>query len=177
MYLVVSNKVFPNGMRPIYANFVVLLHYPQQILRSVSTSKYAWPLRKENSTYDMSFIVDGIEIVSHRKKLNDPCLNNYKRFDDYVIAQHFLKVGCRNPYQKTQYNFSVCRTNRQLKAAKFDLTTNILTKYPPPCKAVEKIYYTYQGKELDSSKWKEKGNFWIGLAFYDARFKQISQSR
>lgn len=177
-YLVISNNVFPEGIRPIHWDFQILLHYPNQLLRSLPTTKFSWPQRRDNATYGMKFIIKSVEIVKRREKYNSLCIVNWKNYDSLVLDQHMEINGCKPPYLSSLINLPMCRTKKEMRNAKFGLSTDIITKSLPPCKGVQTISYDYEEHEYsNNSTWADKGNFWIGQDFYNPQYKQIYQSR
>ena len=47
----------------------------------------------------------------------------------------------------------------------------------PPCKSMEKIYYTYTEGDLSQTIYAERNKFRIVIYPYDQRFKEILQTR
>ena len=92
-----SNIVYQNR----YESFDIfaLLHYPNQLLRSLRSVKLSWPRGKPNATLDIRFIVNGVEVIRRRNKGNQPCDDGWRNHDDNIVSTHIDKVGCRAPYQ------------------------------------------------------------------------------
>ena len=175
--LVVQNRIFPKGVRPVVYGFRIFFHYPKQISRSIQTTKHNWPLQQEDSTYHMRFNVDGMEVLKRRNKRNVPCNEDWQNYDDRVMDQHVKTVGCRCPYQNTRNNYSVCRTTNEMRNAKIELSSDKLIKHAFPCRALENIFYTYSESNPSGPSWERKGQFWISVFIFNPRYKEISQSR
>ena len=174
--VLVKSNIFPSSNRPQHYDMMVLLHYPNQLLRSLKTIKYAWPKRETNDNYVMRFKINGVEIMRRRNKNSRPCYKNWENHDDNVIGKHTNTVGCRAPYQDPSDNIAPCSTKDQMKKARFTLRSDeygIL----PPCKGMEKIYYTYEESELSGTDWSGTGHFWFGIYLFDQQFKEIVQTR
>ena len=174
--VLVNSNIFPFGIRPVNFNMVTILHYPNQLLRSYKTRKHSWTKRGRNDSYAMRFIINGAEVISRRNKENHPCDKHWETHDDNVIVNHVNNVGCRSPYQNPSNNISLCLTKDQMKNARFTLRSGAYG-FPLPCKAMEKIYYTYEESELSGTAWPRAGHFWIGIYLIDQQFKEIVQTR
>ena len=175
--LLLQSRIFVKGLRPQKYGFVTLLHYPNQILRSVPTIKFFWPLRKSDSTYNMKFVIDGIEVMERRNKHNDPCNDDWQSYDNHLMQQHIEAVGCRALYQKSRNNLSLCNTMLKTREARVDLSSDILTTYSPPCKSLQNIYTTYEESDLTGTTWEGKEQFWVNVYQLHASYKTIVQSR
>ena len=173
----VQNKIFSNLNRPIKDNFTTFIHYPNQFLLSLPTVRYAWRKRQTKSTYSMHFKINGMEIINRRQKHNNPCSNDWQHYDQRVMEAHIRQRGCKSLYHKGNSNIPLCDSKEKLQRANFPFGTDTVNVYSQPCKAVEKIYYTYEEYSLSSTTFEGTGNFWIGFSVLDPRFKEITQNR
>ena len=160
----VKNNKFPSGNRPNSYDMMALLHYPNQLLRSLKTVKYAWSKRKTNDTYSMKFKINGVEIIRRRNKSSRPCDKNWDNYDDNVIVDYTNAVGYRAPSQNPSNKIAQCSSKDKMKEARFRLRTNE-SGILPPCKTMEKIYYTYEESELSGGEWSGTCHFWVGSIF------------
>ena len=176
VWLLIKSNIFPSGIRPHYDDMIALLHYPNQLLRSLESIKYAWPKRETNDSYVMRFRINGVEILRRRNKNSRPCDNNLVNYDDHVISKHTTTVGCRAPYQNPSNKIAQCSTKDKMKEARFNLGSNQYRTIPP-CKAMEKIYYTYDESDLSGTEWAGTGQFWVGIYLFHQQFKEIVQTR
>ena len=173
----IQNEMFSSESQRNNYELVTFLHYPQQFLRSLLTIKNKWPVRQDNSTYSMEFRLDSMEVLNRRNKPNHECHQQWKDFDLYVLEEHTKTVGCKAPYQTLIKGRSVCDTKENIQKSGFSMGSEKLNDYPPPCRASEKISYTFDEIESVGTDWEEFGHFWVGIWFYNARFKEITQSR
>ena len=60
-----------------------------------------------------------------------------------------------------------------MRKAKFRFTDKEMRKYPPPCKSMERIYFTFE--ESDHYNRQDLNKFWFGILNYEARFKEIRE--
>ena len=171
-----ENNAFPSRNRSINRDRLTLLHYPNQLTRSLETIKYFWPKRQTNVDYDMKFKINGMEVMRLRSRGEEHCNVDWENDDDSVIVKHTNAVGCRAPYQNPSNNIVKCSNKDQMKEARFTIGTNEYGTLPP-CKTMEKIYYTYEEADLSGTEWSGTGRFWFTIYIYDQQFKEIVQTR
>ena len=174
--ILLKNDVFSAKIRPNVYDFFTLLHYPNQLLRSMRTIRYSWPMRTANTTYEMDFTVSGVEIIKRRNKNTQPCNPDWKIHDEIVQRKHSETVGCRAPYQELGPKIKLCSTKEEMIKAKFALRFDEYGN-DPPCKAMESVTYSYREKELLNTKWDGNDNFWISNYIRNPNFKEILQTR
>ena len=174
----ISTSIFPNGIRP-QQNYgmMTLLHYPNQVLKSGKTMKYSFP-QKRTDHYIMRYIVTGVEVIRRRNKGNYPCNEDWENYDNSVLSNHVTKIGCRTPYHYPNNSsiVPICNSTEAMEKAQLNLR---LDDYgvPPPCRAMEKLYYTYEEASLNRTHMPIKDHFLLGIFVYDEQFKEIVQSR
>ena len=173
-FVLLENDIFPSKIRPVIYDFLVFLHYPNQLLRSTNTKRWSWPERKTDETYEMEFSVSGTEIVKSRYKSKQKCNEDWDKHDSIVLRKHSQNVGCRAPYQNQ--DIRRCSTRNEMKMSRFALRFDEYGTVPP-CVAMEKISYSYIESELSDTIWKDRGKVWIGIQHQSERFKEIVQIR
>ena len=171
-----KNSIFPDGRRPLHYYFFTLIHYPNQLLASLGTIRYNWAERITNSTYDMKFKVDNVQAIRRRNKIDQPCDENWKYYDDTVLAEHTQKIGCRAPYQESRKGERLCSTKSEMKRSRFFLRSD-LNGMLQPCKTLQKVRYEYSEYDLSTTENADTNSFWIGLMFFDPYFMEITQTR
>ena len=178
--------VFPNGTRPPSDALLSIIHNPTQLLWSIPTIKYNWPTRKDNSSFEMKFVIDGVEVLRRRNKQNQPCNEQWLEYDDQRIVAHAKDIGCHAPYQNLSLypsfrnmatNTSVCKTKESMEKAKLPLALGIADNHISPCMGMQRVYYTYQEFEWADTYWDNPGYFWCGFSLRDTHYKEITQSR
>ena len=152
------------------------IHYPNQLMVSAKTIKLAWPTRERYDRFEMRFHVDGAEVLQRRNKRSQPCIENWKNYDDVVLVKHLNNVTCRSPYQMPSVTYPICDTKKNIKKSQFNFITGDIDMYPP-CKAMEKVYYTFQETNLEGTEWNNKDQFWVVIYFFDHQFKNITKTR
>ena len=121
--------------------------------------------------------IDTIEILSRRNKFKYPCFEDWKIYDDVILAKHIHKVGCKAPYQQSKSVIHQCKSKHKMKEAILGLRTDDYGYYAP-CKSLEKLTYriemeTFEDRDLD---WKKDGTFWIGI-YLPQTLKEIEETR
>lgn len=171
-----KNSIFSDGRRPTYLDFFTLIHYPNQLLASLGSIRYNWAERLTNNTYDIQFRVDNVEAIRRRNKIDQPCDENWKAYDDTVLAKHTERIGCRAPYQEIRKGVRLCSTKSEMKKSRFFLRSD-LNGMLQPCKTLQKVRYEYSEYDLSTTENADTNSFWIGLMFFDPYFMEITQTR
>ena len=160
-----NNTVFPEGIRPTNNKFVVVFHYPHQILAPNLNMKYIWESKNNsNNGYTTHFFLENVEIFRRRKN----CYSNWMDYDNEMTEQVMKKVGCRLPYYNSINNYSVCSSMKEIMDIWHNLSLAVTRNFLPPCKGMEKINYRYEEKE--SGKVEPK-TFWIDVTINEFTFK------
>ena len=174
--LVIQDQIFQNRGRNDY-QFLAFLHYPNQKFLEPINVRYYWQERTGHSSYEMKFVVSGVEILRRREDGNQPCDKDWQHYDDKITEQFTDQVGCITPYQSVKNsNISICSDGLKMRAARFYLFGQP-HHLPPPCKTLVKINYDYEEFELADSDWGRDGNFWITFRLHNHGFKEIVLSR
>ena len=158
-------------------SFITILHYPNQLLRSLKSFRNSWPKRKPNSTYIMRFKLTSAEVVRRRNKGTRPCTEDWKNYDSYVQMEHTKKAGCRNPYQNPIKGIQPCSNNEEMQKARFDLSMGNSETLLPPCKEMKNIHYSYEEQDLTGTEWDRSGSIWLGIYVFGQYFTEIVQTR
>ena len=177
--VMISYKIFPSGKRPLSHGLDTLIHYPNQILRSLKTQKYGWDPVSKDREITMRFRIQSMEIVKHRNKKNQKCHEEWKNDDDRILIKHTKDVGCSAPYQTVSSSIKKCTTREKLTESKFTLATSGYNSIPP-CKTIGQIHFTYEESDYNSSSslsGDNSGNFWIGIWLTGQQFKEIVKTR
>ena len=73
MRILLSNEIFPNGMRPTTDFLTTFTHSSKQFLLSKNTERWVWPYRSNDECYTMWIHVHGVDVVMKRDKKQQPC--------------------------------------------------------------------------------------------------------
>ena len=178
----IDGKIFPTSIpgasiRPSEGNHIfTIFHYPNQLINSIQNIRYLWPTRKNDVNFMMKFQLNGVEMLERRNKPKSPCITNWKEYDDNVLLEHAIAIGCRAPYQLFNKSIPICSTQNKMLLAMIPLTMDVKNKFPPPCRNMEKIYYEYSEHAI-TTDWSGRGKFAISLYIFDQTYKEIKQSR
>ena len=125
----------------------------------------------------MRFKIDSMEVIKRRNKINYPCLQEWKHYDGVIMNHHAKTTNCTTPYQKRLKDIPICTTREKMKEADFSFSSGKVSNYPPPYTAAEKISCTFEEVESTGTDWYGEGDFYVGIYFYNPRFKEIPLSR
>ena len=109
------NADLENVIRQVKRVFVSF-NYPNQYLRSLEASTLIWHHSGNESNRDI-FDVISFEILKRRNKKNEPCLTQWRLYDDLVLQSHMKNMMCRAPYQKQFNNLKPCNTPFEMKSS------------------------------------------------------------
>ena len=166
---------YPNGSRPTDGRFITFLRYPNQFLLSAQTGRYGWSKRKGKSDYFMIFVIKTVEVFRRRNKRKEPCMSEWKKFDEFVMTHTIEKVGCRAPYQ-TQHrtDLPICTGKQKMVQALVDVRTSITKNFNPPCVVMTDIQDSYN--EVDAFLLGKGDWFWTMIEFPN-QLRHIKQSK
>ena len=148
--LFIKNDIFPSGERESY-NLYTYLHFPGQRFTSYYTIRYDWPKRTNNSSknYAMLFDIKNIDVVTQRNTRHEPCHSNWQNFDQHLMDDIMLDVGCHPPHRNSTYNIPLCTNLTQMKQVDMQPSTSKVDSYDPPCKFILRLDYVYKETDLD----------------------------
>ena len=139
-----NRSFFPNNIRPSFQGFGMTIHYPNQLLKSVSTMKVSWPNgeAKSNHSLSMQIKLNSFELTIRRNSRKNSC-NPDLQNDDYVASELSLdKLFCHPPYYNWKSKYPICKTTDQLTKVK-NLILKSRNELQEPCQSAEKIIYDH----------------------------------
>ena len=176
--ILLSNNIFPNGIRPTDRGFRTYVHLPGQFLLSPgNTDRWMWPPRMQNESYRTRFVVSSLSTEMKRNKWNSPCNRHWQDWDDWVMKRHKEETKCNNPYQKQDERLPMCKTQALMRRAVFTTIRGNGKKYEKPCKTMEDARIEYLEDTMDKKEAKSSGEFWFIIKFPVNKFKEIEQTR
>ena len=125
----------------------VTIHYPNQFLKP-ENARFIWKSSNESSA--TMFMITTMEVLKRRNKNKEPCLSDWKTYDDLLLNKHLERVTCRTPYQNTPK--PICATKREMLKSIYEFSVDRRANYPEPCQEISKIDYqhtvtTYSNEE------------------------------
>lgn len=141
--------IFPDGIRPHAGGFVVLFHYPNQILSSIHSMTRNWGIRNEETDYWIDLDIKGMDVVVHRYKRNvENCIQNWQNYDNIALEKLIKAVGCKAPYHKTKQKWPICDSSDKMKK----VINHELRNYGMvPCREIGNIHYQVSDANYDRS--------------------------
>ena len=139
--LIVSNGIFPYG-RCEYC-LKTYFHYPGQRLISYHIKREEWKRKSIRENYEMYFYIKNQNVITRRSKSGQPCYENWKNHDQYVMNEIMNEAGCRPPHWGTILNLPLCSNTTsmsifsEISPAKFD-------SFKPPCKSIDQLDFSYK---------------------------------
>ena len=175
-----GNKSFlETDLDPGNKDVLFFLHHPNQLLASIKTIRYYLPHKHQHEEpYLIRLKIRAMEVLRRRQKDRRPCNEKWQNYDNEIINSHIKSVGCRPPYMNNTKIGIACATPEQLKKAMFFLNADENDSLPP-CVSMENMHFTYETQSYDTAVhlWARNEDFWIGVEFYLAHFKEIKQIR
>ena len=168
--------IFPTGERPMIHGFDTLIHYSSQLLRSLDTQLYGWNTINKENLIIMRFRINNMEVIKRRNKRGHSCNGNWNNDDDEILVKHTQAIGCRAPYQYPSKDIKICNTSATMAASKFTMSALGYNSIPP-CKAVGKIYYSFEETSRTRKGSDCPNSFWLGMYFMGQQFKEIVKKR
>ena len=175
--VLLSNSIFPNGIRPTYNGLMTFVHLPHQFLLSKHTETRIWPVRTRNEVYKMRSLIREVTIETRRNKKDSPCNQHWKEYDNWVIQRHKNEIGCITPYQKQDENLPPCNTQGLMLNSLLKLTIVQTKMYEKPCKTMEDVRIALVESSVKKIEDGNVGEFWFSIRFPLNRFKEIRQTR
>ena len=149
--LTISNDIFPNGARSPENLIRTYLHFPGQRFAGYYTAKAEWESRdNKTKSYDMYFYVKNVNVISRRNKPQEPCVENWRNFDDYVMNHMMLQTNCRPVHWNSTLDLPICSNATQMKVFARQPTIGMIESLNPPCKSIDRLDYSYL--EVDRMK-------------------------
>ena len=94
----------------------------------------------------MQYEVKDMEVNRHRIRPQEPCIEDWKNYDQMIMDKIMLDTGCRPPHWTTNHNLNLCSTPEKMKIFKDQPTTTKVESFNPPCSVVQNIHYSYEEK-------------------------------
>ena len=175
--ILLSNSVFPNGIRPSYKGLRIYFHIPQQFLLSESWKMWVWPNRASKESYKMRFLIKSITIMRKRNKDEQKCNQHENDYDDWVIRVHKNRTKCNNPYQKLNDMLPMCTTQEMIRKSYFNDLIAERENLEKPCRTMQALEVKHLESNTNTPDGENIGEFWLSATFSIPTFKEIEQRR
>ena len=140
----VKEGIILDGKRYNYRNkrIVTYFHYPRQRFTAIYT--IGTPSRQSKGrSYKLLFRVKNIEVITRRNKINEPCEEDWRNFDNHIMEGMMRKTGCCPPHWKTNLGLPICSNHHQMKTFSIQPTTAEMESYIQPCRVINQFDYIY----------------------------------
>ena len=175
--IMISNKIYPNGLRPTKNGVRTYIHLPKQFLLSSFTDKYSFPYRSSKESYKMRFYIHAVDIDNNRDKKEKKCSRFWKDYDDRITKAHKNKTGCNIPYQEQEKGLPMCKSKEEMYRSKFFINIAEKHNYEKPCKTMGNVRIEFIESIIKTTKLNQPGYFWLSIQFPQNKFKEIAQTR
>ena len=175
--ILISNKIFPSGIRPTYATFRAVYHLPAQFFLSYINQQWIWPYRAANDSYKMRFIMGSNTLLIKRNKKNRRCIDSYENYDNWVLEVYKNEAKCNIPYEKADDQLPMCNGNERKKRASLSYDVVERKHLNKPCKTMEVMDMKHLESTMATPKGENFGHFWFSVMFQQRTFTEIEQKR
>ena len=152
-YVSIKNSIFPDGKRSDANRIYTYIHYPGQRLTAFHTVKYEFPTRLDKSNdYVMDFDVRNIDIITWRNKFHEPCVEDWRNYDQIFMKSRMNDIGCHPSHWKIDSNLPICSSAKQMKNVSYQPATYKVETSPQPCRIIDRLDYTYTERDMDSDR-------------------------
>ena len=142
-------------------------NYPKQVSRYVNKYQKIW--RTASKRYmNIAVLIAGMEILKRRDKKDDPCITNWKDYDNILMNEHIDRVGCSNPY--LNQGKVICSNATKIKESRYDM--NIIRRKFKACQEMSNIEIQYIDKGISPAA-NATFSLWIE---YSSDLKIITQA-
>ena len=150
----INDSIFPKGARSYSNKILTYIHYPGQRLTSYYTMKqFADSRQNKSNEYVMEFEVRNIDVISRRNKINEPCVEDWKNYDQFYMENLMNNIGCHPPQWKFDSKFPNCSSDQQMRNLSRQPLAYDVASFTQPCKIIDRLDYTYSESDLGFNKW------------------------
>ena len=124
----------------------IYLHFPGQRFTASYNLKDDFSSRQNKTTNNvMQFNTRNIEVLTRRNRIREPCEEDWRNYDIYVMKAMMKKAGCRPPHWKTIIDLPICSRPDQMKSfARAPKPREIESFIIQPCKVLSDFDYKYE---------------------------------
>ena len=98
-----------------------------------------------------------VNVIAHRNKIQKPCIEDWKKYDDYVMNDMMLETGCRPPHwMPSGWNSNavipICHNAKQMEKLRLRPSISRVLSLKPPCRSIDRLDYDYYEKDVEDNK-------------------------
>ena len=158
------------------------IHLKSQMLLAYSTMRTNWDKRDINSSkdYTMEFDVNTMDIMSYRSKKNEPCVADWRNYDQVIYEDLMKRIECQVEYWNLNKTLRYCSKKEEFEEVHkyfLNVLSNNITQ-PPPCRTIKQSQYQYKDSEIGNLLLQNKHtdvNLVVNFLKLNHHFKEIMQ--
>ena len=89
----------------------------------------------------MTFIIKDVELVTRRNRSPEPCVEDWRNFDQLIMEKIMHEAGCHPPHWQSNSHLPICSNATQMKS--FANQPRDIAHFDPPCRNIERVEYVY----------------------------------
>ena len=115
--------------------------------------QFADSRKNKSNEYVMEFEVRNIDVISRRNKIKEPCVEDWKNYDQFYMENLMNNIGCHPPQWKFDSKFPNCSSDQQMRNLSRQPVAYDVASFTQPCKIIDRLDYTYSESDLSFNKW------------------------
>ena len=156
----INNSIF-SADEDFHDKFIfVYFHYPGQRYTSYYTIKDVLKAGEtKNEDFSMIFEIRNIDVISRRNKIDVPCLEDWKNYDQIYAEKIIIDFGCHPPHWKWNSKLPICSSKKQMKyfselSQFYDAEIGL-----QPCRKIDRLDYSYRELKYNMTGTRYTRNF------------------
>ena len=150
---------------------VLVSNYPEQVCRYVNKYRNIWQTASKRYM-NIVVAIASMEILRRRNKKNDPCIPNWKDYDNVLKRGHVSKVECSTPYL-IESSKPICSSAVKMNESRYDV--NLMREKFKPCQGMSNVEIDYLDLGVTATHINGPG---MELTIeYPSEVKMITQAR
>ena len=118
---------------------VLVSNYPKQVCRYVNKYQNIWQTASKRYM-NIVVAIASMEILRRRDKKHDPCITNWKDYDNVLMKGHASKVECSTPYL-IESSKPICSSAVKMNESRYDV--DLMRETFKPCQGMSNVEIDY----------------------------------
>ena len=172
MYLRIRRSIFVDNIRPRKQEFVISMHYPNQLMRSLLLSRVNWESNVyRTDCFRLKVRVGSMEVLKRRNKYQAPCNDDLEGHDNITLTRLMKDAGCSPNHWKMESKLPIC--NRRSQYGYVHWLLQDVEEHLPPCQSIERLITTANGENCNA----EDRDLHLTFYFQEPLYKEINVLR
>jgi hypothetical protein len=163
-------ELFLRYVKPKPGKVLTIVHNRNQLLLGDSFNVLSLDSNGSDGI-SIGMLINKVEVFRRRNKPKEPCMTEWKKWDQLALLRYTKYVGCSAPYQKSLENISTCSTKKKMKEWSIFSPLAKNQKDYQPCIGMPRVDFEFS-KNLP----RHKDIFMLTVG-YPQQAKIITQSR